>query len=503
MTTADKQQHIPRPPVIAVMGHIDHGKSTLLDFIRKSNVVAEEAGGITQHLSAYEVVHKTATGKEQKITFLDTPGHAAFTGMRTRGANVADIGILVVSAEDGVKAQTLEALRTLEQKNVPFVVAINKIDRPNANIEKTKGELAENGVYLEGYGGQIPFVPISAKIGTGVPELLDMLLLLAELEELQGDPTLPARGIVVESHVHPKKGISATLIIKDGTLRSGMFVVAGDALSPVRIMEDFLGKNIKEATFSSPIGLLGFSKLPITGSTFTSYQDKKDAEKTAHEHAIAQRAHTAKAADEQNDETIIIPLIIKTSVLGTIEAITQEVAKMRSHAVIVKIIHTGVGNITENDVRAAGGDANTIIVGFHVTIEPNAKDLAERAQIPVHLFDVIYKLTEWLESIVKERTPKVTVEEMRGTAKILKIFSAAKENQIVGGTITQGTISIGESVKILRHDAQIGEGVIIDLQQQKLKVKSVDEGNQFGVTVKSKMEIAQGDKLQSFTTTTT
>ncbi|TSD08008.1 MAG: translation initiation factor IF-2 [Parcubacteria group bacterium Greene0714_4] len=227
MPATEKNLKIPRPPVIAVMGHIDHGKSTLLDFIRKSNTVAKEAGGITQHLSAYEVVHTTSGGKEQKITFLDTPGHAAFTGMRLRGADVADIGILVVSAEDGVKAQTLEALHTLQQKKTPFVVAINKIDRPNANIEKTKGELAENNVYLEGYGGEVPFVSISAKTGEGIPELLDMLLLVAELEELSGNPTLPASGIIIESHVHPKKGISATLVIKDGTLRSGMFVVAG------------------------------------------------------------------------------------------------------------------------------------------------------------------------------------------------------------------------------------------------------------------------------------
>ncbi len=501
MTTTENKL-TPRPPVIVVMGHIDHGKSTLLDFIRKTNVVAGEAGGITQLLSAYEVVHKTPEGKEQKITFLDTPGHAAFSGMRLRGAHIADIGILVVSAEDGVKAQTLEALKTFEQAKIPFVVAINKIDRPNANVQKTKGELAEHGIYLEGYGGQVSFVEISAKTGDGVPELLDMLLLTAELEELTGDTALPASGIVIESNVHPKKGISATLIIKNGTLRSGMFVVAGDAISPVRIMEDFLGKNIKEATFSSPVGLLGFSKLPVTGCAFESYNDKKDAEKVASVHAIS-IAKTEKNTEEQNEEMILIPLIIKTSVLGTIEAITQEVSKLKTQAVTLKIIHTGVGNITENDVRAAGGNSNTIIVGFHVAIEPLAKDLAERMLIEVHLYDVIYKLTEWLEELVKTRTPKVTVEEQRGIAKVLKTFSSSKDSQIVGGTVTKGIMSVGESVKILRHDEPIGEGVIVDMQQQKLKVKNVEEGNQFGVTIKSKMLIAAGDKLQSFVNVTT
>lgn len=503
MPTVDKNSKIPRPPVVAVMGHIDHGKSTLLDFIRKSNIVAGEAGGITQHLSAYQVVHTTSEGKEQKITFLDTPGHAAFSGMRVRGADIADIGILVVSAEDGVKAQTLEALRTLQQKDTSFVIAINKIDRPNANVEKTKGELAENGIYLEGYGGDVPFVSISAKTGEGIPELLDMLLLVAELAELSGDPKLPASGIVIESHVHPQKGISATLIIKNGTLHSGMFVVAGDALAPVRIMEDFMGKNIKEATFSSPVGLLGFNKLPVTGSLFTSYTDKKEAEKAAYEYGTTTLTAGVKNMEEHSEETVIIPFIIKTSVLGTIEAITHEVAKLNTQAVVVKIIHTGVGNITENDVRAAGGNPHTIIVGFHVAVEALAKDLAERGQIEIRLFDVIYKLTEWLEQVVKNKTPKITVEEMHGIAKILKTFSANKDSQIVGGTVTKGTIGVGETVKILRHDAPIGEGVIVELQQQKLKVKSVDEGNQFGVTVKSKMEIATGDKLQSFVTITT
>ena len=493
----------PRPPVIAVMGHIDHGKSTLLDFIRKSNVVAQEAGGITQHLSAYEVAHTTNESKELKITFLDTPGHAAFSGMRLRGAHVADIGILVVSAEDGVKAQTLEALRTLQAEKTPFVVAINKIDRPNANIEKTKNELAEQGVYLEGYGGEIPFVPISAKTGEGVPELLDILLLLAELEELYGDPSMSAQGFVIESNVHPQKGISATLIIKNGTLRSGMFVVAGNALAPVRIMEDFMGRNIKEASFSSPVGLIGFDKLPITGSTFESFEDKKEAEKCAYAYEQAHVTETTKQGEEQTDETVIIPLIIKTSALGTIEAITQEVAKLSTSAVHVKIIHTGVGNITDNDIRAAGGNQNSNIVGFHVTVESLAKDLAERAHIEIRIFDVIYKLTEWLEGIVKEKTPKVTTEEFRGIAKVLKTFSTSKDSQIVGGTVTKGTIGIGESIKILRHDVEIGEGTIMELQQQKLKVKTVDEGNQFGVTVKSKMEIAAGDKIQSFVTVTT
>ena len=284
MTKTSTAKIIPRPPIVVIMGHIDHGKSSLLDYIRKTNIVEGEAGGITQHLSAYEVTHHLDQTRKDalasnRITFLDTPGHEAFSKMRARGAGVADIAILVVSAEDGVKEQTKEALRSIKEAGIPYIIAINKIDKPNANIERTKQNLAENEIYLEGFGGDVPFVPISAKLGTGIPDLLDMMLLVAEMENLTGDTFLPAEGIVVESNIDTKRGTSATLIITNGTLKKGMFILAEESMSPVRAIENFLGKQVSEATFSSPVQITGFDALPSVGSTFRAYANKKDAER--------------------------------------------------------------------------------------------------------------------------------------------------------------------------------------------------------------------------------
>src|SRR3989338_2741593 len=270
-TAADKGV---RPPIVAIVGHIDHGKSTLLDYIRKTNVVEAEAGGITQHLSAYEAVHKNAGG-EHKITFLDTPGHEAFKAMRSRGLEVADVAILVVSAEDGVKPQTLEALKLIDGVKIPYIVALTKIDKPSANVEKAKASLLESGIYLEGMGGNVPYVAVSGKTGAGVPELLDLILLAAELEGLTADPSLPGEGVVIEAHIDSKRGNTATLVVENGSVRSGEFVVSSEALAPVRIMENFLGKPIKEALPGSPVRIVGFSSLPQVGARFKTVETKR------------------------------------------------------------------------------------------------------------------------------------------------------------------------------------------------------------------------------------
>ncbi|HPC12683.1 MAG TPA: GTP-binding protein, partial [Candidatus Paceibacterota bacterium] len=276
---SDTQEKIERrPPVVVVMGHVDHGKSTLLDYIRKTNVVDKEAGGITQCISAYEVSAKDDEGNDRLITFLDTPGHEAFSKMRQRGASVADIAILIVSAEDGVKAQTIEAHNAILENKTPFIVAINKIDRPNANIDKTKNELAEKGIYLEGMGGDIPFVPISAKEGKGVNDLLEMIILIADMQNLKGDRNVNASGIIIETEQDPKRGIGATCVIKNGTLKSGMFVVSGKSMVTTRIFENCLSLPTKEASFSAPIKLVGFDSLPEVGNSFDSFLTKKEAE---------------------------------------------------------------------------------------------------------------------------------------------------------------------------------------------------------------------------------
>ncbi len=343
---------IERPPVIAIMGHVDHGKSTLLDYIRKSNIVEGEAGGITQRISAYEVVHKTKDGKEHKITFLDTPGHEAFTAIRSRGAKVADIAILVVSAEDGVKPQTIEALNSIKTANVPYIVAINKIDKEGADVDRTKGNLAEHEIYVEGYGGTVPFVPISAKTGAGINDLLDMMLLQAEIEELKADRSKLPEGVIIEANLDKKKGISASIIIKNGTLKTGMTVVAGSSLSPVRMVEDFLGKPIKEASFSTPVRLIGWNELPQVGMTIKAFENKKEAEAYA---LSKKNAPIYEARTAENDEITTIPIVVKANEAGGLDAVIHEIKKIKNDRIKIRIIHSGVGDIAESDVKIANG----------------------------------------------------------------------------------------------------------------------------------------------------
>lgn len=500
MSTKNPQSHIvTRPPVVVVMGHVDHGKSTLLDYIRKSNTVAGEAGGITQSISAYEVHHKDEKGDMRHITFLDTPGHEAFSKMRTRGASAADIAILVVSAEDGLKAQTLEAYNTIIESKIPYVVAINKIDKPNANIEKVKMELVEKGMYLEGLGGDIPFVLISAKVGTGIPELLDMILLVADLQSFTGDSALTASGVVIEANREPKRGISATCIIKNGTLTSGMFVVAGKALVTTRIMENFMGKPLKEATFSSPIRLVGFESMPEVGSVFESFKTKKEAEsyiEMVHEEAAAPQ----KQFNVHNQTGKQIPLVIKTDVMGTIEALEKEIEKLNSPEISYKIISKGVGAINESDLKMARDNKETIIVGFNTKIDSGARDLNEQYKVTIETFDIIYKLTDWLKEVIETRRPRQEVMEVTGTLKVLKTFGATKERQVVGGKVMTGRITDGGIVRIIRRDFEIGRGKIVGLQLTKIKTKEVIEGSDCGVLVESKMDIAPGDVLEAFIT---
>lgn len=498
---SEKQNMVERPPVIAVMGHIDHGKSALLDYIRKSNIVEGEAGGITQHISAYEVIHKTKNG-DKKITFLDTPGHAAFTAMRLRGANIADIAILIVSAEEGPKPQTLEALESIKEAGVPFVVAINKIDKQGADVEKTKQQLMEKEIYLEGFGGEIPFVPISSKTGEGIPELLDTVLLVAELEELKGDSTKPATGFVLETNRDSQKGVSATLIIKDGSVKTGSYIVSEAKIAPIRTMQDFLGKTLKEATFSSPIEITGFKEVPNVGSEFYVFENKKEAEKTASEYKEVLgeeiRPNGKIHVSKEDAEKTIIPLVIKADVLGSIEAIEHEIKKIETERTILKIIYKGVGNITENDIQTTGGDKNTLAVGFNVKIDRSAKDLAEKLNIDLNVFDIIYKLTEWLEEKIKEKTPSITVEKTIGKAKIIRVFSQNKDKQVIGGKVKEGTLSVGAKIKIFRREVEIGKGSILGLQSQKMDVTEVAEGLEFGTMIDSKKEIAEGDHIEAY-----
>jgi len=488
-----------RPPVVVVMGHVDHGKSTLLDYIRKTNIVDCEAGGITQSISAYEVSHKNEKGENKLITFLDTPGHEAFSKMRERGANTADIAILVVSAEDSVKAQTLEAYNTIIESKIPYIVAINKIDRPNANIEKTKMDLVEKGIYLEGMGGDIPFVLISAKIGTGVSDLLDMILLVSEMENLKGNMKNNASGIIIEAKRDPKKGISASCIIKDGVLRSGMFVVSGTSIVNTRMMENFLGKPIKESQFSSPIRLIGFDNMPEVGNTFESFDTKKEAEKYI-EQVKNEKNEKINYKQEEKAPGKILPIIIKTDVMGSIEAIEKELNKLNTEDISFKVVSSGVGAINESDLRMGSINNESIIVGFNTKIDNSARDLNESLKVKIETFDIIYKLTDWLKEIMEERRPRQEIIEVTGSLKVLKTFGETKGKQVVGGKVTTGRITLGGNVRIVRRDFEIGSGKIVELQMNKIKSKEVLEGNDCGILVESKTDISGGDVLEAFIT---
>jgi translation initiation factor IF-2 len=499
----ETNKKIERAPIVVIMGHIDHGKSTLLDTIRKSNIVEGEAGGITQHISSYEVQHKSGDGKVRKITFLDTPGHEAFSQMRSRGAHVADIAILIVSAEDGVKAQTLEALEAIKQAEIPFIVAINKIDKPGANLVQTQSSLIENGIYIEGMGGDIPWAPISAKAGTGIDELLDLLLLAADIEELSADPSINAKGVVIESNIDTKKGVSATLIIEDGTIKSGMCVVVGDCIAPVRIMEDFLGKKIKEATFSSPIRITGFNCLPEVGAQFRTYQTKKEAEKVAAEYKelvrVEKKSSKSSSSSDENEGVTVIPLVIKTDVLGTLDAIKHEIEKIElPEHIEVRIVQEGAGSISENDVKSAGGKDRAIIVGFNVSVDSVAKDLAERAGIEIETFSIIYELAEWLEGAVKTRTPKRETLEVTSRIKILKEFSMQKNRQVLGGRIEYGSIKLGDVVRVLKNKEEVDKGKVTNLQTIKEQVKEISAPAEFGMEITCDTDIKPGDYIESF-----
>ena len=494
-------EFVVRPPVVVVMGHIDHGKSKLLDYVRKTNIVDKEAGGITQHVGAYEVIRESKNGEKKRITFLDTPGHEAFAGIRARGVEAADIAVLVVSAEEGVKAQTMEALAYIKKAGIPFVVAINKIDKPEANIERTKQSLAENEIYIEGYGGTTPAVAISAKEGTHVDELLDMILLVAELEELKGNAQIPASGAVIESHLDPRKGISATLIIKNGVLEKSQCVVAGDAYAPVRAIEDFLGKPVSSASFSSPVIIFGWNKVPAVGLKFETCSTKKEAEAIT----VASKSKTKVKAAKTKSETALdapkkpeLALVIKADTSGSVEATLHETATISDGAVTLKILQAGVGDISENDVKIALG-ANAIILGFNASINPDSKNLALRSGVQVEIFDLIYKLKEWIAAEIAKRTPKVEIEETTGKAKIQRVFGIGKSGQVVGGKVESGQIKRGGVIKIIRRDAVIGEGKIKNLEQQKVKTDEVGKGREFGALIESKFEIAGGDFIESFT----
>jgi translation initiation factor IF-2 len=495
MNQKDKNLSV-RPPVVVVMGHIDHGKSTLLDYIRNTNTTKKEAGGITQHISAYEaevmIGDNPQTGG-RKITFLDTPGHEAFCSIRERGARVADIAVLVVSAEDGVKPQTIEALNCITKDSMPFIVALNKIDRAGANIDKTKQDLAENGVLVEGWGGTVPVVAISGKTGEGVPDLLEMIALQSDIEELKGDHSVLAEGFVIESDLNPKQGISASLIIKNGTLKTGLFVATTGAYTPVRAIENYKGEILSQASFSSPVKIVGWNAQPQVGYQFKTFSKKEEAME------FAAKNFDLKIKEDQK----IIPsggafleVVVKADTFGSLNAVEHELRKLGNEKIMVKIISKGIGAITERDVKTAG-IKNSLVLGFNVGVDKSAEMLAQRDNTEIKMFTIIYELVDYAKDKIKENTPVETIKTVTGLVKIIRIFSKNKDKQVAGGRTEEGEIKSGSIVEISRRDSFIGNGKIKELQIQKIKTDVVKEGQEFGMMIESKIELAPGDILKA------
>lgn len=496
-------------PVVIIMGHVDHGKSTLLDYIRKTNIVDREVGGITQKMSAYEISHN-----DGKITFLDTPGHESFTTMRDRGARSADIAILIVSAEDGVKPQTLDALKSIQDANIPFFIGMSKIDKDGADIEKTKQSLAEHAVFVEGYGGDISYIPFSAKTGKGIDDLLDMITLMSDLSDIKAAYDVPATCIVIESGRDQTRGIHATMIVKNGVLKQGSFIVSNAAISPVRIVENFEGKTQKEFEPGQPLRLIGWSAEPKVGDIALMAIDKTQAELlqqeqqnmldlekelSSDENLVAQKNTNIRALyGLEKDDTWTLPIVLKADSVGTLDAVKQELSKIKLENIIIRIIRAETGDINENDIKLAQGSNDSVIVGYNTKVDSKAKNLANQLNLKIETFSIIYKLSEWLIEEAKAKAPKIISEESHGTLKVLKVFNANKTKQVLGGKVETGKIFLGDKVKIMRRENEIGRGEIVELQQARSQVKSVEAEYECGLMIDSKIEIVTGDVIAAF-----
>ncbi len=490
----DKKNLLERPPVIVVMGHVDHGKTSLLDAIRRTNVIGAEAGGITQHIGAYQVERK-----KQTITFVDTPGHEAFTAMRSRGAKIADIAILVVAADDGVKPQTIEAYRIIEASGIPFVVAINKIDKAEANPDKVKQELSNKlNIIPEDWGGNVICVPISAKVGTGIDDLLDMVLLTAqtESEKMKANPKASAIGTIIESHIDKGAGPLATILIQNGTIRLGDKLTAnGILIGKIKALKDYRGQNIKEAGPATPVQIIGLKILPEVGDII----EVGDGKKIKHKKSYKAETHTIQNIPEENKNIKKFNVIIKSDVLGSAEAIEESLMKINTEEVMVKIIHKGLGNISDGDIKKAEA-TQSVILGFNVKVPPTMEDLARERGVEIKLYSIIYDLIndvkEKMEKLVEPKFEKKNL----GRLKVLAIFKTEKNSQIIGGKVIDGIVEQDALFEINRDNAFLDEGKLIKLQEGKQDVSQVETDHECGMQIESKTEIQKGDILDFYKT---
>ena len=500
----DPESLMPRAPVITVMGHVDHGKTTLLDAIRSTSVVTGEAGGITQHIGAYQV----KVG-EREVTFLDTPGHEAFTALRARGAKLTDVAVLVVAADDSVMPQTLEAIDHAKAAGVPIVVAVNKIDKPGANPQKTRQDLVTHGLQPEDWGGDTVFVDVSAKQKTGLDSLLEMLLLQADVLELKANPNAPASGPIVESRLDVGRGPVATMLVQRGTLKPGDAVVAGDAWGKVRIMLDEHGVKMTSAGPADPVEIVGFDKPPPAGEICRVVDSERDARHLAQRRAARLRAEELSRRSQKSisledlfkqvsdGKVRDLNLVIKGDVQGSVEAAVSELDKIKSEEVAVRVIHTGVGGITESDVMLAAA-SKAIVVGFNVRPNGEAKNLAEREGVDIRTYKIIYKLTEDIEAaLVGMLTPDI-IEEITGGAEVRQLFKASKIGTIAGCMVTSGLIMRGSNVRVIRDGIIVADTQIDTIRHLKDEVKEIKEGFECGIVLKGYSELVEGDQIEAY-----
>ncbi len=491
-----------RPPIVTVMGHVDHGKTSLLDAIRKTRVTEHEAGGITQHIGAYTITHK-----KRDITFLDTPGHEAFTAMRARGAQVTDIAILVVAADDGVMPQTIEAINHSKAANVPIIVAINKIDKQNANPERVKQELTEHGLIAEEWGGETIMVPVSAQTKDGIDQLLEMIGLVSDMQELKANPKRLAKGTIVEAKLDKGRGPVATVLVQNGTLRVQDMIVAGVAYGRVRAMVDDMGNRVEEAYPSQPVEVVGFSEVPIAGDIMHAVEQDKLTRQVAEERKDKQKADMLKNLSKVSFEDLFsqveqgkvqdLNIVIKADVQGSVEAVRQALEKLSNSEVRVKVIHAGVGAIKAMDVMLASA-SNAVIIGFNVRPDTMARTEADKEKVEIRLYRVIYKAIEDLQLAVKGMLAPEFKEVVLGHAEVRTTFSVSSIGTIAGSYVTDGKITKSSSVRLLRDNIVVHEGVLASLKRFKDDAKEVNQGYECGITIKNYNDLKEGDVIEAF-----
>ena len=477
-----------RPPVVTILGHVDHGKTTLLDTIRKASVASGEAGGITQHISAYQVKKQ-----KQLITFVDTPGHEAFAAMRKRGLSIADIAILVVAADDGVRPQTKEVITYLKERKLPVIVAINKIDKPEAKPERVKQELAEHGILFEDWGGDTLCVEISAKNNLNIDKLLESILLVAEVADFRADHKRDGLAVVLESHLDPQKGPVATVLVRTGTLKVGQDIVAGKTFGRIRRIEDFAGRSLESAPPSVPATLYGFNDTPQVNDVTHVVSNKGQARSYSKE-AISKDGPRMINNNDEESEIKKLHLVIKADVQGSLEAILQILESIQSEEVSLQIISSAVGTITESDIKIAE-TANALVVGFNSEPTAVAKRMAEKSGIEIVGYNIIYKLVEALKEKMSDLLPPEIVRTDSGTLSVLAVFKTGKRDMILGGRVSEGKLLRGSLLEVTRDGEVVGRGKMANLQQNKQNVDEVGQGNECGVVFEGNVKVAVGDNL--------